>query len=104
MPFRFFSAISSLSTAFSADFSRDFIFSPTDSNSSSMPFKFFFCHICPFICPPELILLYTQFSGQFIQFLFIVAGQFSSLSQVLVQLLQSYLIIHTLALKDLHLL
>merc|ERR1719315_656219 len=60
--------------------------------------------LCSFSCSLKLILLDAKLSGEFVQFLLIVTCQFRCLSEVFVQFLQSYLIVHALALKHLNLL
>merc|ERR1711976_673512 len=60
-------------------------------------------HLSTLIGPLKLILLYSQFPGQFIEFLFIITGHLGGFSEILVCLFNLNLIPHGLVLKVLDL-
>merc|ERR1719471_2442962 len=66
--------------------------------------QFALSKLCSFNGSLQLFLLNSEFSAQFIKLLLIVTGHLSSLSQVLVQLLNGDFIVHALALNNLDLL
>merc|ERR1712168_287613 len=66
--------------------------------------QFTLSQLSTLICPLKLILLYSQFSGQFIKFLFIITGHLGGFSEILVCLFNLNLIPHGLVLKVLDLL
>merc|ERR1712078_324537 len=61
--------------------------------------QFALSQLSTLIGPLQLILLYTQFPGQLIEFLFIITGHLGGLPKVLVSLLNLNLIPHGLVLK-----
>merc|ERR1719225_1598043 len=66
--------------------------------------QFALSQLSALISPLKLILLYTQFPGQLIKFLFIITGHLGGFPEVLVCLLNLNLIPHGLVLKELDLL
>merc|ERR1712168_359834 len=66
--------------------------------------QFTLSQLSTLICPLKLILLYSQFSGQLIEFLFIITGHLGGFPEILVCLFNLNLIPHGLVLKVLDLL
>merc|ERR1719427_2436489 len=66
--------------------------------------QFTLSQLSTLICPLKLILLYSQFSGQLIEFLFIITGHLGGFSEILVCFFNLNLIPHGLVLKVLDLL
>jgi len=51
----------------------------------------------------EFVLLYSEFSAQFVQLLFVIGGHLGCTSEIFVVLLDRYLVVHALGLEHLHL-
>merc|ERR1719290_193817 len=64
--------------------------------------QFVFGKFCSFNRSFEFFFLDAKLSAQLVEFLFVVTSHLGSLSQILVKLLKSNLVVHALALNNLH--
>ena len=51
----------------------------------------------------EFVLLYSEFSAQFVQLLLVIGGHLGCTSEIFVVLLDRHLVVHALGLEHLHL-